>query len=178
MERLASPKELDKRQEILHTARELFDRGVDWVEFYREILGLDGLIRETFESTKELTRFEKSDDFREIQEMLTKLRERTIFVEEEVKPTEENREEDDDQEETKPKRKRRRKAVVEPDRVITVRLPQSLHESLRDEAHVRKTSMNKLCISKLLQFIDDDLVPEEKWARKERGEAEPQTAET
>ena len=37
-------------------------------------------------------------------------------------------------------------AAAEPTRVITVRLPKSLHESLRAEAHDRKTSMNKLCI--------------------------------
>jgi predicted HicB family RNase H-like nuclease len=43
--------------------------------------------------------------------------------------------------------------------VITVRLPQSLHEALKDEAHAHRTSMNQLCISKLLQFIDGDFVP-------------------
>jgi predicted HicB family RNase H-like nuclease len=163
---------MDKREAILQTARRLFDQGVDWVVFYREIMGLDGLIRQTFITTKELTRFEKSDDYRELQGMLTKLRERPVFVEEDVKQTQENREEDEDEEERKPKRKRRRKVVVEPDRVITVRLPRSLHESLRDEAYVRKTSMNKLCISKLLQFIDGELVPEEKWAQKDAGQAE------
>ena len=47
----------------------------------------------------------------------------------------------------------------EPTRVITVRLPKSLHESLRTEAHEKKTSMNKLCISKLLQMIDKELIP-------------------
>jgi hypothetical protein len=49
----------------------------------------------------------------------------------------------------------------EPTRVITVRLPKSLHESLRAEAHDRRTSMNKLCISKLLQVVDEELVPTE-----------------
>jgi len=49
----------------------------------------------------------------------------------------------------------------EPTRVITVRLPKSLHETLRAEAHEHRTSMNKLCISKLLQFIDNDKVPTE-----------------
>ena len=49
----------------------------------------------------------------------------------------------------------------EPTRVITVRLPKSLHESLRDEAHQRNTSMNKLCISKLLQIVDDQFIPAE-----------------
>ena len=47
----------------------------------------------------------------------------------------------------------------EPTRVITVRLPKSLHESLRTEAHEKRTSMNKLCISKLLQMVDEQLIP-------------------
>ena len=45
--------------------------------------------------------------------------------------------------------------------MITVRLPKSLHEALRAEAHEHRTSMNKLCISKLLQFIDNEKVPAE-----------------
>ena len=43
--------------------------------------------------------------------------------------------------------------------VITVRLPESLHESLRIEAHEHHTSMNKLCISKLLQLIEENMIP-------------------
>ncbi len=41
----------------------------------------------------------------------------------------------------------------EPTRVITVRLPESLHEALKAEASDHNTSMNKLCISKLLQVL-------------------------
>jgi hypothetical protein len=46
--------------------------------------------------------------------------------------------------------------------VITVRLPKSMHEYLRTEAHDLRTSMNKLCISKLLQVIEQDLIPTER----------------
>ena len=53
----------------------------------------------------------------------------------------------------------------EPQRVITVRLPKSMHEALKEEAKQHRTSMNKLCISKLLQVVDDELVPAE-WACK------------
>lgn len=35
--------------------------------------------------------------------------------------------------------------------VITVRLPVSVHAALKSEAHRHETSLNKLCISKLLQ---------------------------
>ena len=34
-------------------------------------------------------------------------------------------------------------------KVITVRMPDSLHEALKKEAQERNTSMNKLCIAKL-----------------------------
>ncbi len=44
-------------------------------------------------------------------------------------------------------------------RVITVRLPGALHDALKDEAHDHRTSMNKLCISKLLRLIDNQFVP-------------------
>jgi predicted HicB family RNase H-like nuclease len=37
----------------------------------------------------------------------------------------------------------------EPQRVITVRLPKSLHESLKVEAHARNISLNELCKMKL-----------------------------
>lgn len=37
----------------------------------------------------------------------------------------------------------------EPVRVITVRLPKSLHERLREAAYQQRTSMNQLCIERL-----------------------------
>ncbi len=51
------------------------------------------------------------------------------------------------------------KEKAEETKVITVRIPQSLHEFLRIEAYEHHTTMNKLCISKLVQFIDTENVP-------------------
>ena len=99
--------------------------------FFREFLGVEGVVRQTFQHPKELNDFEQGSTYSEIQQMVAKLRERT----------------------------RNQTDSDEPTRVITVRLPKSLHESLRAEAHERKTSMNQLCISKLLQVIDNELVP-------------------
>ncbi|MBM4004525.1 MAG: toxin-antitoxin system HicB family antitoxin [Planctomycetes bacterium] len=48
-----------------------------------------------------------------------------------------------------------------PTRVITVRLPRSLHEALKDEAKNRSTSLNQLCVAKLLQVIDSIQVENE-----------------
>jgi predicted HicB family RNase H-like nuclease len=124
----------EKHNEIQRIAQDLYAKGPDWVTFYREIFGLSGIVRHTFPSRDLLNDFEQSDAYREIQHMLTRLREKGP--------------QDIDLEE-------------EPTRVITVRIPKSLHETLRVEAHDHRTSMNKLCISKLLQFVDNQLVPEE-----------------
>ena len=50
----------------------------------------------------------------------------------------------------------RGEATTEPIRVITVRVPRSLHRLLVSEAHERKTSLNKLCLAKLLRPLPDD----------------------
>jgi len=41
----------------------------------------------------------------------------------------------------------------EPTRVITVRMPKSMHEKLKREAHSRQTSLNQLCVSSLQQTL-------------------------
>jgi len=123
----------DRRGTAQRIANEMFHQQPDWITFFREVLGVDGLLRKLFPSPEELATFEKTDEYNEIQLMLAKLRERSGSAADGREPT----------------------------RVITVRLPKSLHESLRAEAHDRKTSMNQLCISKLLQVIDAELIAAE-----------------
>ena len=127
----AQPQTDSKEAQVYHLADQLFQRKPDWVTFYREVMGIEGIIRRVFPNQADLLQFEQSREYSDIQQMVAKLRERS------GEPAE-NR---------------------EPTRVITVRLPKSLHESLRTEAHERKTSMNKLCISKLLQMVDSELIP-------------------
>jgi len=122
----------EKFQDVFQAANSRFQQNPDWVTFYREVLGVDGLVRQTFVDGQALAAFEKSEEYGAIQHMVVKLWEQN-------KPTEENEK--------------------EPTRVITVRLPKSLHEALRNEAHSMRTSMNKLCISKLLQLIGEDMIP-------------------
>jgi len=126
-------------QRVYQTAHRLFSSSPapDWVTFFRKILGINGVVRRTYPTPKALAEFERSETHCEILEMLTRLRERTPGPEEPQEPT----------------------------RVITVRLPRSLHEALRTEADEHHTSMNKLCISKLLQFIENGLIPKEQWRR-------------
>lgn len=123
--------EASKEQEVYRVASELYRQNPDWVTFFREVLGVEGVIRRVFPTQDELNHFEASHEYSEIQQMVAKLRERNGVHTDDREPT----------------------------RVITVRLPKSLHESLRAEAHEKRTSMNKLCISKLLQVIDDQLIP-------------------
>jgi hypothetical protein len=123
----------EKQMEVKRTAEQLYARRPDWITFYRETLGLRGIVRHACPTRETLTAFKQTEAYDEILHLLTKLREQG--------PTAA----DDD----------------EPTRVITVRLPKSLHETLRREAYEHETSMNKLCISKLLQFIDNDKVPVE-----------------
>jgi predicted HicB family RNase H-like nuclease len=120
----------DRRVTAQRIANEMFHQQPDWITFFREVLGVDGLLRKLFTTPEELANFEKTEEYNEIQLMLAKLRERSGSAADGREPT----------------------------RVITVRLPKSLHESLRAEAHDRKTSMNQLCISKLLQVIDAELI--------------------
>jgi predicted HicB family RNase H-like nuclease len=118
----------DRHQTAQRIAADLFQRQPDWVTFFREVLGVEGLLRKLFPTPEEFADFEKTEQYLEIQAMLAKLRERPPSQPDGREPT----------------------------RVITVRLPKSLHESLRAEAHERKTSMNQLCISKLLMVIETE----------------------
>ena len=124
----------EKELEVKQLAEQLYARAPDWVAFYRKTLGLRGIVRQAFPTRETLAAFEQAGGYREILHLLTKLREQGPPADA------------DD---------------AEPTRVITVRLPKSMHESLRAEAHEHRTSMNKLCISKLVQFIENDKVPAE-----------------
>lgn len=123
----------DRYQEILQVAETRYRQSPDWVTFFREVLGVEGVVRKAFPTYEELSTFEQSEEFDKIQKLLVKLREKRPSAD----------------------------ADNEPTRVITVRLPKSMHEALRTEAHDLRTSMNKLCISKLLQVIGEDMIPNE-----------------
>jgi len=91
------------------------------------------VIRQLFPSTEEMKAFEQSVEYGRLQQMIVQLR---------------------------AKRGEQPDETLEPTRVITVRLPKSLHEALKTEADDLDTSMNKLCISKLLQVIEASAVPQ------------------
>lgn len=111
-------------QKVLQVAKPLYQEKPDWVTFFRETLGVKGAARAVFPTQAEYVLFEQSKEFSEIQNMVANLRTRKAGG-----------------------------SKNEPTRVITVRLPESLHEALKAEASDHNTSMNKLCISKLLQVL-------------------------
>jgi predicted HicB family RNase H-like nuclease len=123
----------EQELEVQQVAQALFTQKPDWVSFYRDILGLHGVVRRYFPTVEALAEFEKTDAYLDVQYMLKELRKQGHAPANPDDPTE----------------------------VITVRLPKSMHDSLRREAHEHQTSMNKLCISKLLQFIDGQKVPKD-----------------
>lgn len=123
------PQSFESRcQRVLQVAKQLFQSNPDWVTFFREVLGVDGAARTVFSDQNDYVNFEKSDSYNEIQQMVTALRQRKIPG----------------------------GGSNEATRVITVRLPESLHEALKAEANDHNTSMNKLCISKLLQALMEE----------------------
>ena len=132
----------EKYEELVRVAEDLYQQNPQWDAFFREILGVKGAVRRAFPDSESLAQFEKSEQYDRIHQMLAKLRARRRSR----APHEEGSE--------SPEESR------EPTRMITVRLPQSMHALLQHEAHERHTTMNKLCISKLLQIVDEQLVPE------------------
>ncbi|RMF43968.1 MAG: hypothetical protein D6753_03740 [Planctomycetota bacterium] len=120
-------------------ANELFGHAPTWVCFYRELMGTDGFIRRLFPGDEEFGVFLRSDQYHQIQLMLTALRSRDLP-------------------ENDPN---------DPQRMITVRLPKSLHEAMCEEAERLNISVNRLCISRMLQLLDPKMIP--KNSSKPRG---------
>ncbi len=118
----------ERKREAFRIAALKYESRPDWVTFFREVIGTDGVLAKLFPSPEDQRAFEASSESREIQQMLNKLRERPGGDSE----------------------------AREPIRVITVRLPKSLHEFLKKEAEDRSTSINQLCIAKLIQVLGEE----------------------
>lgn len=130
----------ERSAEVLKLAIEAFPQTDTWVVFYREILGVDGVVRKLFPTVDELRQWEASPEFCEVHTMLAALR------------SHDNGKGD----------------TIEPQRMITVRLPVSLHEALKLESDESSLSINKLCITKLLHKMDARFVPQEPGKRRGR----------
>lgn len=122
----------ERCQQAFDVANDLFGNAPTWVCFYRELLGGSGLVHTIFDNNADLGRFLRTEQYHQIQMMLTALRSRDLP-------------------ESDPN---------DPQRMITVRLPKSLHEAMCDEAGRLNISVNRLCISRMLQLLDPQMIPE------------------
>ncbi len=129
-----------RRKIVVETATELFGLAPTWTAFYRETLGGDGVARALFADVDEAREYECSDEHSKVLEMLTVLRSRDLP-------------------ENDPH---------EPQRMITVRIPKSLHDAICDEANSLSVSVNKLCISRMLQKVDPSMIPSSTQKRRGR----------
>jgi predicted HicB family RNase H-like nuclease len=127
-------------QALTAAAAELFGLAPTWTAFYREILGADGLMKLCVCTGDEMAAFECSAEQSKLLEMLTVLRSRDLP---ENDPHEQQR-------------------------MITVRIPKSLHDSICEEANELAVSVNKLCISRLLQKVDKKMIPTSSQKRRGR----------
>ena len=127
-----APTMAERCNQAFSLSNDLFAHAPTWICFFREVLAVEGLTHQLFPTPEEYAEFMTSTHYDQLQQMLTALRSRDLP-------------------ESDPN---------DPQRMITVRLPKSLHESLCAEASKLNISINKLCISRLLQVLDQKMVPE------------------
>jgi predicted HicB family RNase H-like nuclease len=111
---------------VLQVAEDLHAMEPEWVVFFSEMLGVEGHIRRAFPTPEALATFECTPEYARIRELLDDLRSR------QAEP-----------------------AKRESRRVVTVRMPRSLHETLKAEARELRVSINQLCITKLIRILDE-----------------------
>lgn len=130
----------ERVEHVMKTAADLFGLAPTWTAFYRAVLGGDGVMRKAIVAGEEAAQFECSAEHSKLLTMLTTLRSRDLP-------------------ENDP---------FEPQRMITVRIPKSLHDAICDEANALAVSVNKLCISRLLQRVDKTMIPSSSQKRRGR----------
>ena len=57
---LVQQQEENREAKVYRVASELYRQDPDWVTFFREVLGVEGIIRRVFPSATDLARFERS----------------------------------------------------------------------------------------------------------------------
>lgn len=122
----------ERCRQAFEVANDLFANAPTWICFYRELMGGSGMLHTLFDNNKDFGSFLRTDQYHQIQLMLTALRSRELP-------------------ENDPN---------DPQRMITVRLPKSLHEAMCEEAGRLNISVNRLCISRMLQLLDPEMIPE------------------
>lgn len=134
LEPKASPTDTleERNADIRQLMEEAFAKTGKWVELFREMLGVNGVVRKLFPGDAERNEFEASETYAEIQEMIAACR---------------------GTDRSKP-------SASEPERMLTIRVPKSVHEVLIAESKAAELSINQFCISKLIQPLSDRHVPQ------------------
>ena len=129
----------DRCHWVQQVAAELFGVAPTWTAFYRETLGVDGVAHRIFSEAEEFRSYECSECHSKVLEMLTVLRSKDVS---DCDPT-------------------------EVQKMITIRIPKSLHDRICAEANELDVSVNKLAITRLLQRVDMSMLPSS--VQKRRG---------
>lgn len=130
----------ERAKRVTQVAAELFGVAPTWVAFFREVMAREGVIATLYPDLEEKRTFEQTGEFLQVLEMLTALRSRDL-------PENDG---------------------TEVQRMITVRIPKCVHDYICDEANALQVSVNKLCISRLLQKSDERMIPTSSQKRRGR----------
>ena len=130
----------DRPAQVLKSAEEAFAKTGSWVVFYRTMLAPGGVVDRLYEDAESRRYFETTPEFSELLEMLAAMRSQDGS----------------------------RAGAHEPTRVITIRIPRSLHEATIREAEELELSVNAYCVTKLLQPANARFTPLETGKRRGR----------
>ncbi len=70
---LVQHQEEKREAKVYRVASELYRQDPDWVTFFREVLGVEGIVRRVFLDPNDLARFEQTQEYLDIQQMVAKL---------------------------------------------------------------------------------------------------------
>ena len=129
-----------RAEAVLRAAQEAFAKTESWVVAYRALMGRGGVVRQAFPDPEAYEWFTASSQCADLQEMIAAMRSQDTS----------------------------KGNAVEVERMITIRVPESLHDALADEAEAASLSINKLCISKLIHPISSRFVPIQQGERRGR----------
>jgi hypothetical protein len=118
---------------LLNIARAAFDRSADWMEFSNAVYGIGAPYGQLFPTREEREAFEKTEQGRQVEEMMSKLQGGN----------------DDDPLPEVPAEGQAR---------FVLRLPRSMFEALRAEAEAEGVSINMLCVAKLGTKLRGNLI--------------------
>lgn len=126
--------------QVLRMAEEAFAMTGSWVVFYRTMLAPGGVVDKLYSNPTARRYFETTREFAELLEMVTAIRSQ-----------------DDSS-----------SGIHEPTRMITIRVPRSLHDATVRESEELELSINAYCVTKLLQPANPRFTPLELGNRRGR----------